>query len=67
MKSERDFRGKAGHLHTADTLKRAVKLDPVKKSGKERHSLYEELEEDSQEGFNAGYRKRESILDYFDE
>lgn len=51
--------------HAEDALKKPVKLPPIKKSGKERHYLYSELEEE--EDLELDYRQRESILDYFDD
>ncbi len=47
-------------------MKRAAKLDPIKKSGKERHALYSRLDDD--EDFELqSLRKRESAFDYFDD
>lgn len=52
--------------HDADELRKAKRLEPIRKSGKERHSLYNNLEEDEEDEplFTA---KRESALDYLDE
>ncbi len=62
MKSVRDFRP----THQAeDSMKKAVKLEPVKKSGKERHQLYDDLDDDDQQ--LDYYKKKESVLDYFDD
>lgn len=63
MKHNKGLR--TGHKDNAeDALKKAVKLPPMKKSGKEKHYLYSELEE---EDLELDYPRRESILDYFDE
>ncbi|WP_295940875.1 hypothetical protein [uncultured Alistipes sp.] len=49
----------------ADELRKAKRLEPIRKSGKERHSLYSELdEEDEDEEFMP---RQESVLDYFDD
>ncbi len=65
MKQDKGFR--TGHEDNAeDALKKAVKLPPMKKSGKERHQLYSELEEEDDE-LELDYREHESILDYFDD
>lgn len=64
MKSTKDFRTAGGD----DTTRKATKLDPIRKSGKERHSLYKALgdqEEDDAE--LLALRKRESVLDYLDD
>ncbi len=46
-----------------ETLKKAIKLEPIKKSGKERHQMMDEMDDD----IEMDYRKRESVLDYFDD
>jgi hypothetical protein len=48
-----------------DNFQRGTKLAPIKKSGKERHSLYSELDDDDEMAFSAS--KRESVFDYYDE
>ena len=65
MKSNRDFRT-GDNFDKADTLKKGTKLPPMKKSGKERHTLYSELEEEDDD---IAYHmpKKESVFDYFDE
>ena len=52
--------------HDADELRKAKRLEPIRKSGKERHSLYSTLDEDDDEE-EILPRKRESVLDYLDE
>lgn len=51
--------------HDADELRKAKRLEPMRKSGKERHALYSKFEEDDDE--YTPYVKRESALDYFDD
>lgn len=65
MKSTRDVRGKAVNFDSGDLLKKAIKLEPIKKSGKEKHALYGGIEDD--ELSLDSYKKRESVLDYFDD
>ncbi len=51
--------------HDADELRKAKRLEPIRKSGKERHALYSSFgEEDEAEILPL---KRESVLDYLDE
>lgn len=52
--------------HDADELRKAKRLDPIRKSGKERHSLYRSIDEEDDEDL-LGTTRRESILDYLDE
>lgn len=52
--------------HDADELRKAKRLDPIRKSGKERHSLYRSIDEEDDENL-LGTRRRESVLDYLDE
>lgn len=52
--------------HDADELHKAKRLEPMQKSGKERHTLYNNIEEDEDEEFTS-YKKRESVLDYLDD
>ena len=48
-----------------DVLRKATKLPPLKKSGKEKHSLYRSLDEEDDE-LKSLYR-RESALDFYDD
>lgn len=66
MKATKDFRGRGGDFGSEDSVKRAAKLDPIKKSGKERHALYSQIDEDEDMEL-LRVRKRDSILDYFDD
>ena len=50
--------------HDADELRKAKRLDPIRKSGKERHSLYRSIDEEDDEELMP---RRESVLDYLDE
>ena len=50
----------------ADELRKAKRLDPIRKSGKERHSLYRSIDEEDDENL-LGTTRRESVLDYLDE
>lgn len=52
--------------HDADELRKAKRLDPIRKSGKERHSLYRSIDEEDDEDL-LGKTRRESVLDYLDE
>lgn len=52
--------------HEADELRKAKRLEPIRKSGKERHALFSSFEEDDDEAF-ALLSKRESVLDYLDD
>jgi hypothetical protein len=63
MKLQKGF----NYSSEGDTLRKPAKLAPAHKSGKEKHSLYgfdDDIDE-SDEDFT--YRKKESILDYFDD
>lgn len=51
--------------HEADELRKAKRLEPMRKSGKERHTLYSSFDEEEEEVMLP--RKRESVLDYLDE
>ena len=48
----------------ADELRKAKRLDPIRKSGKERHSLYRSIDEEEEEELMP---RRESVLDYLDD
>ena len=52
--------------HDADELRKAKRLDPIRKSGKERHSLYRSIDEEDDEDL-LGTTRRESVLDYLAE
>ena len=50
--------------HEADELRKAKRLEPMRKSGKERHSLYRSIDEEEEEELMP---RRESVLDYPDD
>ena len=52
--------------HDTDELRKAKRLEPLRKSGKERHTLYNKLEEEDEDE-DYSYAKRESALDYLDD
>lgn len=56
---------KGGRAHDTDELRKAKRLEPLHKSGKERHTLYRRLDEEDEE-YDVR-PKRESALDYFDD
>lgn len=66
MKSIKDFRSKQQSFDSEDSMRRASKLEPIKKSGKEKHSLYSRLDDDDDAELRS-LRKRESAYDYFDD
>lgn len=68
MKSQKDFR--TNQTQSADTVRKAVKLEPIRKSGKERHEIYKGLNHSDDEDDDEDYKslsKRESILDYMND
>ena len=50
--------------HEADELRKAKRLEPMRKSGKERHSLYRSIDEEEEEELMP---RRESVLDHLDD
>lgn len=66
MKAVRNFR-RNGAAEAEEVFKRATKLAPNRKSGKERHALHAQFE-DEEEAAALDYRaERESVLDYYDD
>ncbi len=60
MKSQKDPKTR-GRQFDSDEIRKPAKLAPAQKSGKERHILYGEFDDD------LDFRpERESVLDYFD-
>lgn len=49
MKSNRGFRHKASDGGSEDLLRRAAKLSPIKKSGKDKRTIYSQMDDDEQE------------------
>ena len=65
MKAKKDFRERGVFNEADDTTRKATKLDPIRKSGKERRN-YGRMDDDDDDV--AEYRtKRESAFDYFDD
>ncbi len=64
MKSNGNLRANAASGGAEDTLRKAAKLEPIKKSGKEKRAYIRELEDGDLE---LSFHKRESVLDYFDD
>lgn len=62
MKTTRGFRNQ----DHADELRKAKRLEPMHKSGKERHALYSQFREEDEDEPMA-YTHRESVLDYLDD
>lgn len=52
--------------HDTDELRKAKRLEPLRKSGKERHTLYSRYEEEDEEEEYVP-AKRESAYDYLDD
>lgn len=50
--------------HETDELRKAKRLEPMRKSGKERHSLYRSIDEEEEEELMP---RGESVLDYLDD
>ncbi len=65
MKSQKDFRP-ARPLSGNDDARKSTRLDPSRKSGKERYELYKNLGSDDEDDELRGLRTRESALDYLD-
>lgn len=51
--------------HDTDELRKAKRLEPMHKSGKERHAIYSSIAQEDEE--DEPRAKRESALDYFDD
>ncbi|MFI3317384.1 MAG: hypothetical protein SNF93_07465 [Rikenellaceae bacterium] len=67
MKAVKSTRFNNEDLFAGETTKRGTKLTPNKKSGKQRHHLYQSLEEDDDDLDDFRLEERESILDYIDD
>lgn len=48
-----------------DELRKAKRLEPIRKSGKERHALFSRFEDEEEDILPRP--KRESVLDYLDD
>ncbi|MDY3979081.1 MAG: hypothetical protein SOZ00_03580 [Tidjanibacter sp.] len=61
---EKNFRKAADS--SEEFTKRPAKLEPIRKSGKERHTLYDnDFDDEDDELLNL--RPKESVYDYFDD
>lgn len=49
------------------TTRKSPKLDPIRKSGKERHEMYKSLDDDQGDQELEEFRRSESVLDYLDD
>lgn len=67
MKLNETLRKKNDQFGPEDKLRKATKLPPLKKSGKEKQSFYRALEDDDEDLDLKSLRKRESVLDYYDD
>lgn len=65
MKTVRNFRP-SGTADREDVFKRTTKLAPNRKSGKERRTLYAQLDDEEDAPLDYG-TKRESAFDYLDD
>lgn len=64
MKTQKGFRNEK----STNELRKAKRLEPMVKSGKERYHLYRELDDNSDDDSNDELiTKQKSILDYFDD
>ncbi len=61
MKTQQKFRDQ-----DADELRKAKRLQPMHKSGKERHQLYHNIDEDEDEEYLKPKKKGMSAYDYID-
>lgn len=66
MKSNKEPRGKQA-FDAGDLMKKAIKLDPIKKSGKEKISFRNAINDEEDDIELMSYKKKESVLDYFDD
>ena len=64
MKSTKDFRSGRTDSFGSDDLRRGTKLTPARKNGKERYSIYDDVD-DEEDDYRSG--KRESVFDYLDD
>ncbi len=58
---------RSGKTVMAEDAGKTTRLNPIRKSGKEKRSFLREIEEEDDLEILSGYRKRESVLDYFDD
>ncbi len=67
MKSNKGLRGGTRGFGSDDLLRKATRLEPIRKSGKEKQSFISRLDEEDEDPEWMALRKRESALDYFDD
>jgi len=65
MKSSKDFKSYRAE-YDSDSMRKVTKLSPMRKSGKDRRSIFEEIDEPNEDTYTAA-KKRESVLDYYDD
>lgn len=65
MKSNKDFRS-LRQDQNADSMRKATRLAPMRKSGKDKYAMYEELSDEDDQS-PAMSEKRESVMDYYDD
>ena len=65
MKSNKDFKP-ARQQQNPDSMRKATKLSPMRKSGKDKYTMYEEIDSEDDETYTSE-KKRESVLDYYDD
>lgn len=66
MKSNKGLRASSDVFGPEDLLRKAAKLEPIKKSGKEKRAFIRELDDDDDFDLKQ-LHKKESVLDYFDD
>ncbi len=66
MKSQKNPRPAKTGFDSDEAVRKATRLEPIRKSGKQRHSLYKELSDDD-EFSELPFQRKESALDYLDE
>lgn len=67
MKTGNALRNKGMAAQPEDMVKKGNKLAPMKKSGKDKHFIYNDLDDSDDDEFGGDYRRKESVLDYFDD
>lgn len=68
MKSQKGPKVSGYTSDTEDVIRKPAKLEPVRKSGKDKITFHGKFDDDVDElDEDFGYRKRESVLDYFDD
>lgn len=47
-------------------MRKATRLSPMRKSGKDKYTMYEKLDDEDEESYTAE-KKHESVMDYYDD